>query len=172
MRRQNPYREYRLKSYLNMKHYIIINGKQGQTHPHTWEFVSTIIVAGDDFVEFHTFENLIEQFMEKYQNKILNTMEPFDVIVPTIENVTDQFNNELQKLLRENGGELVSLEGSETPTRSYIVSHRNEPEFLDQIGRIKAEQISGMIDYVVEQIVSDEGEKQERHGILERIQRK
>ena len=93
-----------------MNHYIIINGKQGQTHPHTWEFVSTIIVAGDDFVEFRTFENLIEEFMEKYQNQILNAIEPFDVIVPTIENVTDQFNNELQKLLWENGGELVSLE--------------------------------------------------------------
>ena len=150
MRKQNSYREYRLKSYLNMNHYIIINGKQGQTHPHTWEFVSTIIVAGDDFVEFRTFENLIEEFMEKYQNQILNAIEPFDVIVPTIENVTDQFNN---------GGELVSLEGSETPTRSYIVSHRNEPEFLERIGKIKAEQVSGMIDYVVEQIVSAEKRK-------------
>lgn len=159
MRKQNSYREYRLKSYLNMNHYIIINGKQGQTHPHTWEFVSTIIVAGDDFVEFRTFENLIEEFMEKYQNQILNAIEPFDVIVPTIENVTDQFNNELQKLLWENGGELVSLEGSETPTRSYIVSHRNEPEFLERIEKIKAEQVSGMIDYVVEQIVSAEKRK-------------
>ncbi len=158
MRKENLYREYRLKSYLNMNHYIIINGKQGQTHPHTWEFVSTIIVAGDDFVEFRTFENLIEQFLEKYQNQILNTIEPFDVIVPTIENVTDHFNDELQSLLRENGGELVSLEGSETPTRSYIVSHRNEPEFLDQIGKIKTEQISGMINYVVDQLISGEHE--------------
>ncbi len=156
MRKEKLYREYRLKSYLNMNHYIIINGKQGQTHPHTWEFVSTIIVAGDNFVEFRIFENLIEEFLEKYQNQILNTIEPFDVIVPTIENVTDHFNDELEHLLREHGGELVSLEGSETPTRSYIVSHRNEPEFLEQIGRIKAEQISSMIDYVVEQLLSDE----------------
>lgn len=156
MRKEHLYREYRLKSYLNMNHYIIINGKQGQTHPHTWEFVSTIIVAGDDFVEFRIFENLIEQFLEKYQNQILNTIEPFDVIVPTIENVTDHFNDELQKLLRDNRGELVSLEGSETPTRSYIVSHRNEPEFIDQIGKIKSEQISGMINYVVDQLIGSE----------------
>lgn len=136
MRREKLYREYRLKSYLNMNHYIIINGRQGQTHPHTWEFVITIVVAGDQFVEFRKFEMLIEQYLEKYQNQILNTIEPFDVVVPTIENVTDQFNDDLRELLRENGGELVSLEGSETPTRSYIVSHRNEPEFIDQkIGR-------------------------------------
>lgn len=91
MRKERLYREYRLKSYLNMNHYIIINGKQGQTHPHTWEFVITIVVAGDEFVEFRTFENLIEQYLEKYQNQILNTIEPFDIIVPTIENVTDHF---------------------------------------------------------------------------------
>lgn len=155
MRREKLYREYRLKSYLNMNHYIIINGRQGQTHPHTWEFVITIVVAGDQFVEFRKFEMLIEQYLEKYQNQILNTIEPFDVVVPTIENVTDQFNDDLRELLRENGGELVSLEGSETPTRSYIVSHRNEPEFIDQIGKMKSKQISGVVEYVVDQIISD-----------------
>ncbi|MEY8235081.1 6-carboxytetrahydropterin synthase [Lachnospiraceae bacterium 66-29] len=158
MRREKLYREYRLKSYLNMNHYIIINGRQGQTHPHTWEFVITIVVAGDQFVEFRKFEMLIEQYLEKYQNQILNTIEPFDVVVPTIENVTDQFNDDLRELLRENGGELVSLEGSETPTRSYIVSHRNEPEFIDQIGKMQSKQISGVVEYVVDQIISDRKE--------------
>lgn len=158
MRREKLYREYRLKAYLNMNHYIIINGRQGQTHPHTWEFVITIVVAGDQFVEFRKFEVLIEQYLEKYQNQILNTIEPFDVVVPTIENVTDQFNDDLQELLRENGGELVSLEGSETPTRSYIVSHRNEPEFIDQIGKMQTKQISGVVEYVVDQIIREQNE--------------
>ena len=31
----NMYREYRLKFYLNMRHYIIINEVKGETHPHT-----------------------------------------------------------------------------------------------------------------------------------------
>lgn len=159
MRKERLYREYRLKSYLNMNHYITINGRQGQTHPHTWEFVMTIIVAGDAFVEFRTFENLIEQYLDKYQNQILNTIEPFDIIVPTIENVTDHFNDELQELLRKNGGELVSMEGSETPTRSYIVSHRNEPEFVDQIGKIQTQQISGVVEYVVDQIINEQDKK-------------
>lgn len=159
MRKERLYREYRLKSYLNMNHYITINGRQGQTHPHTWEFVMTIIVAGDAFVEFRTFENLIEQYLDKYQNQILNTIEPFDIIIPTIENVTDHFNDELQELLRKNGGELVSMEGSETPTRSYIVSHRNEPEFVDQIGKIQTQQISGVVEYVVDQIINEQDKK-------------
>ena len=48
MRKQKMYREYRLKSYLNMSHYIIIDGRQGLSHPHTWEFVVTMIVVGDE----------------------------------------------------------------------------------------------------------------------------
>jgi len=157
VREKKLYREYRLKSYLNMNHYIIINGKQGQTHPHTWEFVITIIVSGDAFVEFRTFEDLIENYLDKYQNQVLNTIEPFDAINPTIENVTDHFNDELQGMLWENGGELVSLEGSETPTRSYIVSHRNEEEFMERIGKIQSQQISGIVNYVVDQIVEENG---------------
>ncbi|MFG6384793.1 MAG: 6-carboxytetrahydropterin synthase [Lachnospiraceae bacterium] len=154
MRKEKLYREYCLKSYLNMNHSIIINGKQGQIHPHTWEFLTKIIVAGNVFIEFRTFETLLEQYLEKYQNQILNTIEPFDIIVPTIENVTDYFYDELQLLLRENGGELVSLEGSETPTRSYIVSNREEPEFIERIGNMQSQQISGVIEYIVDQILN------------------
>ncbi len=151
------YREYRLKSYLNMNHFITINGKQGQTHPHTWEFVVTMVVDGEGFVEFGTFEALIEEYLEKYQNKILNTMEPFDTVVPTIENVTDYFDGELKALLQGHGGELVSIEGSETPTRGYIVSHRNEPEFTEWVSRREAAQASNLIQYVVGKIVGEEG---------------
>lgn len=157
MREKKLYREYRLKSYLNMNHYIIIDGKQGQTHPHTWEFVITVIVPGDEFVEFRTFENLIERYLDKYQNQILNTIEPFDAINPTIENVTDHFNDELRELLRGSGGELVSLEGSEAPTRSYIVSHRNDQEFIEHVGKIQSQQISSIVNYVVDRIVDGEG---------------
>ncbi len=155
MRGEYLYREYRLKAYLNMNHYIIINGRQGQTHPHTWEFVIMIAVPGDDFVEFRKYENLIEKYLDKYQNQRLNDIEPFDVIVPTIENVTDRFDEELVRLLRENGGELISIEGSETPTRGYIVSHKNEPEFVEQVGEIQERQISEVVKYLVNQIAND-----------------
>ncbi len=72
--------------------------------------------------------------------------------------MTDHFNDELQALLRDSGGELVSLEGSEAPTRSYIVSHRNEEEFIEHIGRIQSQQISGIVNYVVDQIVAGKEE--------------
>ena len=49
------YREYKFKFYLNANHYIIINGKNGQTHPHTWEFVFYIMKSEGEFVLFNKF---------------------------------------------------------------------------------------------------------------------
>ena len=46
------------------------------------------------FVEFNIFEHGISQFLEQYQNKILNEAEPFDSMMPTLENVTDYFAEE------------------------------------------------------------------------------
>ena len=77
----NMYREYRLKFYLNMRHYIIINEVKGETHPHTWEFALDIKFSRNLFVEFNIFEHGISQFLEQYQNKILNEAEPFDSMV-------------------------------------------------------------------------------------------
>ena len=53
----NMYREYRLKFYLNMRHYIIINEVKGETHPHTWEFALDIKFSRNLFVEFNIFEH-------------------------------------------------------------------------------------------------------------------
>ena len=94
----NMYREYRLKFYLNMRHYIIINEVKGETHPHTWEFALDIKFSRNLFVEFNIFEQGISQFLEKYQNKILNEAEPFDAMMPTLENVTDYFAEEFFKI--------------------------------------------------------------------------
>ena len=39
-------REYKFKFYLNANHYIIIDGKEGEQHPHTWEFMVHIRMNG------------------------------------------------------------------------------------------------------------------------------
>ena len=60
--------------------------------------------------------------LEKYQNKVLNDEEPFDSIMPTLENVTDYFSSEFYRIIHDIGGMMTRLEASETPTRSYIVN--------------------------------------------------
>ena len=87
-----------------MRHYIIINDAKGETHPHTWEFALDIKFSRNSFVEFNIFEEGISKFLEQFQNKILNEVEPFDSMMPTLENVTDYFAEEFFKIIYKTGG--------------------------------------------------------------------
>jgi|UniRef100_UPI003FEE6CAF 6-pyruvoyl tetrahydropterin synthase-related domain len=147
------YREYKFKFYLNASHYIIINGKQGQTHPHTWEFMVCIMKNNDKFVQFNEFERAIESYFEKYQNRVMNEMEPFDVIVPTLENMADYFVGEIRDIVRKIGGELIMMESSETPTRSYILGYQDDMEFIRAMERNSKETIDFIIESVVDGII-------------------
>lgn len=144
------YREYRLKFYLNARHYIIINSNKGDVHPHTWEFALTIQVARDSFVEFTAFEERITEYLSGYQNKVLNDEEPFDVILPTIENMTDYFSKDFYEIIKGMGGILLQVEASETPTRSYIV-RLSEADTKDTIA--DKESWSRMMDTVLDEIL-------------------
>lgn len=108
------YREYKFKFYLNANHYIIIDGKEGQRHPHTWEFMIQIKMDNEKFVQFDAYEKALDQYFDKYQNRVINDIEPFDHIIPTLENMSDYFILDIRKIVREIGGELVKMESSET----------------------------------------------------------
>lgn len=144
------YREYRLKFYLNARHYIILNSHKSEVHPHTWEFALTIQVARDSFVEFKAFEDGIMDYLSRYQNKVLNEEEPFDVILPTVENMTDYFAKDFMNIIRGIGGVLLQVEASETPTRSYIVRLAEEDTIETIVDR---ESWSNMMDTVLDEIL-------------------
>lgn len=150
----NIYREYRLKFYLNMRHYIIINDAKGETHPHTWEFALDIKFSRNSFVEFNIFEDGISKFLEQFQNKILNEVEPFDSMMPTLENVTDYFAEEFFNIIYKTGGMLTCVEASETPTRSYIVniSEQEKNSILNK--KADARIMSEVMDAVLDDIIN------------------
>ena len=106
------YREYKFKFYLNANHYIIINGKNGQTHPHTWEFVFYIMKSEGEFVLFNKFEKAIEEYLEKFQGRVMNEIPPFDTMVPTLENISDYFCDEIRSIITKLGGELAFMEST------------------------------------------------------------
>lgn len=143
------YREYQLKFYLNARHYIIINGSQGDTHPHTWEFSLNIRIGRDSFTQFNTFERGINAFLARYQNQLLNEVAPFDGILPTVENMTDYFSQEFYRIIHDVGGDLRRIEASETPTRSYILNLEAGAE----ADREEPDMLSDLVDSVLEDIL-------------------
>jgi 6-pyruvoyltetrahydropterin/6-carboxytetrahydropterin synthase len=147
------FREYRLKFYLNGRHFIIIGGQKGETHPHTWEFALTILIRRKEFVEFNIFEKRINEYMDVYQDRILNEVKPFDSIMPTLENMVDYFTKELYGIIKEIGGELICVEGSEGPSRSYILDLREQNESMDSVDRHSDNILSDIIDTILDDII-------------------
>lgn len=148
----NLYREYRIKTYLNARHYIIIDDHKGEVHPHTWEFSLRIRFGRSGFTEFGTFEKGITDYLAQYQNTIMNESEPFDAIVPTLENVTDYFSGDFYRIIHDIGGELVQIEASETPTRSYILDLSKREEDT-AAAETKEKILSDVMDSVLDEIV-------------------
>lgn len=106
-------RTYRFKFYLNANHYIIINGVEGETHPHTWEFTIDIMIKNDEFVEFNTYEKSISEYFAKYQNGIMNNFEPFDTVIPTLENMSEKFILDIRDIVEAGDAKLIKMESSE-----------------------------------------------------------
>lgn len=144
------YSQYKFKFYLNASHAIYINGNLGQSHPHTWEIMIDTIKLNDRFIQFHEVERRIEQLLHNYQDKYINEIEPFNSLNPTLENICEFFKNSIRKLLKEVGWELIKIETSETPARSYIIDLMDEIE-LD-VRLQEQEQIE--IDREVEEVIS------------------
>ncbi len=148
------FHEYRLKFYLNGNHYLMFDNTRGETHPHTWEFTLNILVGRETFVEFNQYERTIEQLLAPYQNKVLNEVDPFDAITPTLENLVEYFGIKAQELVKQIGGRVLSIEGSETPTRSYVISFNDAFDSFE-LDTYTEEVKKTVIDAVLDDILED-----------------
>jgi len=116
------YKQYKYKFYLNLNHSVIMNGVMGVIHSHTWEIAMGIAMANNGMIRFSEIEEKINALLDKYQDKYINEIMPFDVINPTLENVCEYFFRQISRTIQESGWMLLNLEMSETPSRVYHVS--------------------------------------------------
>ncbi len=148
-------REYKFKFYLNINHYIIIDGVEGQLHPHTWEFTIHVKKITNKFLQFSEVEDVIDGYLKNYQNSLLNTKEPFDRIVPTLEHVSEYFGGQFQRLIKEIGGILLWMESSETPTRSYLLDYEQDEGVKKEMEFGKNDVVLRVVDSVIDDILGD-----------------
>lgn len=85
----------------------------------------------------------------------MNEEEPFDGILPTLENMTDYFSGEFYRVIHEIGGILTKVEASETPTRSYILNLSENEENRRLSEETEQEILSDVMDAVLDQIVEE-----------------
>jgi len=118
--------QYRFKFYFNASHAIYLSGEVGQSHPHTWEVILNVMKVTDNFVIFDEVEKMCEEFLSRFQDVYINTVQPFTTVNPTLENLCIYFKEKLQEMLHGLGWLLLSIELSETPSRSYVISVTDE----------------------------------------------
>lgn len=141
------YEQYKFKFYLNARHSIYINGRRGQTHPHTWEISIDTMKIRNGFIQFNQIESLIEKDLSAFQDSDLNETEQFKAINPTLENICVFFCERIENILNRNGWILLMIEVSETPARSYVINRTDEETFRKQIEELdKNEMQSGEYD--------------------------
>lgn len=116
------FRQYKFKFYLNTRHAVYRKGVLGEVHPHTWELTINVMKSREETVKFHELEKQVEHFLDKYQDKVLNEVEPFDVINPTLENCCEYFREQLTPILNRDGWIFLMLELAGSSTMSYVVS--------------------------------------------------
>ena len=58
---------------------------------------------------------------EPYQDRVMNEIEPFTAIIPSLENITEYFASNISEAVKPFDFHLRRFEGSETPVRTYGV---------------------------------------------------
>jgi 6-pyruvoyltetrahydropterin/6-carboxytetrahydropterin synthase len=154
------FEQYKFKFYLNANHAIQINGRTGEIHPHTWEISVIAVKRNDRFVRFNNMEAIIDAMFDKYQDKMINEVEPFNEINPTLENICEVFRDKIDRILKNEGWELKRIELSETPARSYVMTYADDtssPEKPALSGLDKATQEQYITDIINEYLHPEDG---------------
>jgi len=60
---------------------------------------------------------------------------------------------DLKDVIADCGGDLIRLEASETPTRSYILSFEKNERFISHIEKRSDEKITDLVDSVADKIM-------------------
>lgn len=111
---------YKIKSYINASHAVRWASGVGQKHTHTWEIVCELHTV-DKMVAFFDIEKHLHEALDELSGKFLNDLPEFATVNPTVENVTEYLFDKIDRTLRENGAQLMRIEGSDSPIRAYCI---------------------------------------------------
>lgn len=114
-------KEYQFVFFLNIRHSFYSETELGKKHSHTWELEIVMHPRQNNLVRFRDVELEVLSYLERYQDKYLNTIVPFHRMNPSIENFLDSIVTELNERLLERDWIMKQIKIAENPTRSYMI---------------------------------------------------
>lgn len=111
---------YRIIKKFNASHKVYSENM----HAHTFTVVVYIEQFDDGNILFTRFEDIVSDYFEQYKKTLINETPSFVDTQPTIEKMCLVFYRELSEILKEHKIELIKLELSDLPTRSFSVGNK------------------------------------------------
>jgi 6-pyruvoyl-tetrahydropterin synthase len=106
--------------FFNARHYVILEGRQGPVHPHSWRVQARITgEVGQErtvLMPFAEAKRLLQDAVNRYNNTLLNEVHPFDKIQPTPENLADALYHDLSTAFGSLPVHLAEVSVWESPT--------------------------------------------------------
>lgn len=109
--------QYKFKFYINAG----INDNYNYLHAHKWEVVLYAVREINEKTPVLEVESLILNYVARYNDGILNNIEPFNNVSPNIENIGSVLFLHISHLLAGTSWEVKSLEISEHPSIAYVI---------------------------------------------------
>lgn len=116
-------RYYKYQYRFNASHCTDACREHAHMHSFTIELYVSKPQQGEQIL-FFDMDDMVNQYLDRYNQKYLNDLEPFGGVLPSLENMGDLFFEELLVLLGEKGITLYQLDICENPLRVYQVSTR------------------------------------------------
>ncbi|MGL5153009.1 MAG: 6-carboxytetrahydropterin synthase [Clostridium sp.] len=112
---------YKFNFYINAKHSVDFGKGRSQIHPHTWETKISLGSSIEEELNFSLVENKLQAYFNRFEGIYLNELDHFSKKEPTMENIGKVFFNHIQLICKSLNLELLKIEISENPTRTYII---------------------------------------------------
>jgi len=148
------FKGYKLKHKL-----IVLQSFQDDTDPSSvyakpYDVTLFISSVNPGLIRFDELEAVIIRTLERYSEKNITRIPPFDELEPTLENMGNVFYQQIRQNLARIGMSLEMLEINESPIKTYIVNATSTNEKLF-ISDKKVKISSLLVDNIVSQTISN-----------------
>jgi 6-pyruvoyl-tetrahydropterin synthase len=116
------------EAFFNARHYVLVDGQPGPVEMRSWRVEASL--AGDQFDDngalagFDAVQLTVKQLLAGYNNKLLNNIQPFDHLSPTLENVARILYHQVKASIADQPLRLNSLKVWATPTQYALYFER------------------------------------------------
>ena len=121
------YYELSIDTFFNASHAVMIRGKKGERHTHSYRLsvrCRSKSISGQEqiIIDYTTLRDRVNRVAQAYNNQVLDELPPFKNLKSTTENLTAVLFQQLRRALVGLPVELTSIKVWESPTVSVTLT--------------------------------------------------